>query len=215
MRRWPLLSAKVFIKVRRSVKVRRRRLPLLMMERGRRRVVGELRHYRFVTTLHENGDVPDVARWFAGRLGALLLIVLRCDVHSGHESLSLAGYRLLLRTLAVLLLLLLLLAILRRCRHRALTALALLRTRLHVAAPLLLSYVHGVAQTVLRYRGRRRQVWLAAAVRANGARAARGAATARLATRVLVHLMLLTRLLMLLSVVSAATRVAAPMATIA
>lgn len=210
MRRWPLLSAKVFIKVRRSVKMRRRRLPLLMMERGRRRIVGEFRHYRFVTALHENRDVPDVARWFAGRLGALLLIVLRCNVHSGHESLSLAGYRLLLLTWAMLLLL----AILRWCRHRALTALALLRTCLHVAAPLLLAYVHSVAQTVLRYRGRRRQVWLVA-VRANGARAARSAATARLATRVLVHLMLLTRLSMLLSVVAATTGIAAPIATIA
>lgn len=186
----------------------RRWLPLVVRERGRWHIVGrKLRHHRFVAALYEYRNVPNV-RWFAGRLGALL-IVLRCDIYSRHKSLSLARWRLLLLLILamLLLLLLLLLPILRRRRHRTLTALARLRTNLHIATSLLLAYVHRVAQTVLRYRGRRCQVRLAATVRADSARATRGTATARLATRVLVHLMLLS--------VAATTRAAASIATIA
>lgn len=123
--------------------------------------------------------------------------MLRRDVYSRHESLTLARLWLLLVTLTLRLL-----SVLRWRRHRALTTLVLLRIRLHVAASLLLTYVYRVSQTVLRYR--RRQVRLATAVRADGTRAARGATTTGLATRVFVDLMLLT-LLLAVAVVTAGT----------
>jgi hypothetical protein len=147
MRRWPLLSVEMIIEVRRSLEMMRwRRLSLMMVGgRGWSIVSSDLWHYRFVTPLHEDGDVPDIAGRFAGRLGTLLLlIVLWRDIDAGHESLTLTRLRGLLLLTLTLQLLLLLLPVLRRRRHRALTAFALLRAYLHVVAPLLLAYVHGV-----------------------------------------------------------------------
>jgi len=117
-----------------------------MMEGGRGWpiVSSDLWHHRFIAPLHKDGDVPHIARRFARRLGTLLLIMLRRDVHAGYESLTLTRLRCLLVLTLTLLLLVLLLPVLRRRRHRALTALALLRAYLHVVAPLLLAYVHGV-----------------------------------------------------------------------
>jgi len=129
--------------VRRSLKMMRWRRLSLMMEGGRGWpiVSSDLWHHRFIAPLHKDGDMPDIAGRFARRLGTLLLIVLRRDVHAGHESLTLTRlWCLLLLTLTLLLLL----PVLRRRRHRALTAFALLRAYLHVVAPLLLAYVHGV-----------------------------------------------------------------------
>jgi len=147
VRRWPLLSVEMIIEVRRSLEMMRwRRLSLMMVGgRGWSIVSSDLWHYRFVTPLHEDGDVPDIAGRFAGRLGTLLLlIVLWRDIDAGHESLTLTRLRGLLLLTLTLQLLLLLLPVLRRRRHRALTAFALLRAYLHVVAPLLLAYVHGV-----------------------------------------------------------------------